>query len=532
MRIILVALFCLSLFSSVAFAAASPQGLNLQGRIVKSDGQPVDSSNVDFVVQIRSPGAESCLLYEETHSLNMSTGDGVFNIRIGTGVRVGGNFEDTSTLDQIFNNNSAQINSLSCANGDTQWDPGTGDARKLRITFNDGSGAGPQTLAQDQVIQAVPYALNSDRFGGKQTGDFVQAITALEVAPGTTQTRFEQIFNTDYTDLQDLLAGTSALYAKAVPTAAVSNNGQRFTNVADPTSAQDAATKNYSDTSIGGNTANLGTLVVGDSGKVVTWDGTKFVAQAIPSDATKLSLSGGTMTGAINMGGQNILAAGHVQLGNQATLLLGRYDNAQEATLVGGLAAADKGRAWFNTDLNKVRYWDGDSAEDVGAGTVTSVSGTAPVQVATGTTTPVISVDDATGASKGIMQVGSGLSVASGVVSVAFGDVDNTAVEADSIPNCTAVQKLQRSLGPTFTWSCVADDVGTDTGMTALTGDVTAAGSGSQAATISNDAVTYAKMQNVTANKLMGRATAGAGDMEEITLGTALSYTGTTLNVT
>lgn len=46
------------------------------------------------------------------------------------------------------------------------------------------------------------------------------------------------------------------------------------------------------------------------------------------------------------------------------------------------------------------------------------------------------------------------------------------------------------------------------------TGDVT----GSTALTIANDAVTYAKMQNVSAtDKLLGRSTAGAGDVEEIT---------------
>lgn len=55
-------------------------------------------------------------------------------------------------------------------------------------------------------------------------------------------------------------------------------------------------------------------------------------------------------------------------------------------------------------------------------------------------------------------------------------------------------------------------------GITQLTGDVTAGpGSGSQAATIANDAVTYAKMQNVSAtDRLLGRSTAGAGDVEEI----------------
>ena len=53
--------------------------------------------------------------------------------------------------------------------------------------------------------------------------------------------------------------------------------------------------------------------------------------------------------------------------------------------------------------------------------------------------------------------------------------------------------------------------------ITALTGDVTASGPGSAAATIANGAVTYAKMQDVSAtDRILGRATAGSGDVEEI----------------
>jgi hypothetical protein len=51
----------------------------------------------------------------------------------------------------------------------------------------------------------------------------------------------------------------------------------------------------------------------------------------------------------------------------------------------------------------------------------------------------------------------------------------------------------------------------------ALTGDVTAA-AGSNATTIASSAVTYAKIQNISAtDKLLGRQTAGAGVVEEIT---------------
>lgn len=52
---------------------------------------------------------------------------------------------------------------------------------------------------------------------------------------------------------------------------------------------------------------------------------------------------------------------------------------------------------------------------------------------------------------------------------------------------------------------------------TALTGDVTGSGVSSIAATISANSVTYAKMQDISAtDKLIGRASAGAGDPEEI----------------
>lgn len=63
--------------------------------------------------------------------------------------------------------------------------------------------------------------------------------------------------------------------------------------------------------------------------------------------------------------------------------------------------------------------------------------------------------------------------------------------------------------------------------ITALTGDVTASGPGSVAGTIANDAVTYAKMQNVSAtSRILGRKSALAGDVEECTLSEILDFVG------
>lgn len=63
------------------------------------------------------------------------------------------------------------------------------------------------------------------------------------------------------------------------------------------------------------------------------------------------------------------------------------------------------------------------------------------------------------------------------------------------------------------------------------TGDVTNDSSGVM--TIGNNKVTYAKMQDVSAaSKLLGRGDSGAGDPEEISIGSGLSITGTTLSAT
>jgi len=87
--------------------------------------------------------------------------------------------------------------------------------------------------------------------------------------------------------------------------------------------------------------------------------------------------------------------------------------------------------------------------------------------------------------------------------------------------NLTAERTLQLITGDAdrvLTLSGDATISGTNSGdqTITLTGDVTGSGTGSFAATIGNDKVTYAKMQNVSAgDKVLGRV-AGSGDVEEI----------------
>lgn len=87
------------------------------------------------------------------------------------------------------------------------------------------------------------------------------------------------------------------------------------------------------------------------------------------------------------------------------------------------------------------------------------------------------------------------------------------------------VQEL--TAGSTLTISGTALDIASSgVGATQIATDAVTT------AKIQNDAVTYAKIQNVATSRLLGRATAGSGDVEEITLGTNLSFSGTTLNAT
>lgn len=105
----------------------------------------------------------------------------------------------------------------------------------------------------------------------------------------------------------------------------------------------------------------------------------------------------------------------------------------------------------------------------------------------------------------------------------------------------TSVNKLTITAPATGSTLTVPDGTtatvsGTNTGdqTITLTGDVTGSGTGSFAATIGNGKVTLAKIANAAANsKLLGSGATGSGSSYvELSLGTNLSMSGTTLNAT
>lgn len=90
----------------------------------------------------------------------------------------------------------------------------------------------------------------------------------------------------------------------------------------------------------------------------------------------------------------------------------------------------------------------------------------------------------------------------------------------------SASDEISLSAGGTQIWKS------NSSGLDIITGNLLLAGVAAfpvQTANIGNSQVTYAKIQNVTASRLLGRGSSDAGAPEEITLSTGLNLSGTTL---
>lgn len=111
----------------------------------------------------------------------------------------------------------------------------------------------------------------------------------------------------------------------------------------------------------------------------------------------------------------------------------------------------------------------------------------------------------------------------------------NAVVTADIAANAVTYAKIQnlsagdRLLGRFDTGAGVVQEIVISAGLTGTGGALTIAASGITTAMVQNDAITYAKIQNMTSGRLLGRTTASAGDVEEISTGVGLSLASGTL---
>src|ERR1035437_7862989 len=188
-------------------SATANSGITYHGRILKPDGSVLNGSNVQFKLQITTPGAEDCLLYQELQTLDMQNSNGVFAITLndGTGTRT-----DTSgyTIDQVFANyGTFSFAGGACASGSTYL-ANYADGRKFVVSFKDETMTGFEPLPA-QNLNFVPMALQA-----KQVGGFA-ATNLLRVENASGPQAIASFTPANFTDLQAIIAGTSPTYMQA-----------------------------------------------------------------------------------------------------------------------------------------------------------------------------------------------------------------------------------------------------------------------------------------------------------------------------
>lgn len=177
-----------------------------------------------------------------------------------------------------------------------------------------------------------------------------------------------------------------------------------LTNISDPSSAQDAATKNYVDTQVSGLVDSApGTLDTLNELAAALGDDPDFATTITNSIATKLPLAGGTMSGAIAMGTSKITGMGDPTANQDAATKV--YTDTQDALKLNLSGGTMSGAIAMGT--NKITgTGDPTSAQDVATknyidtlfGSTTSAAGSASAAATSATASANSATDSASSA--------------------------------------------------------------------------------------------------------------------------------------
>ena len=177
-------LLCVS-FAQAAQIPPSTNSLTYQGRILKSDGSPLQYNSVSFLFKITDPTGQCVIYQEQQDGINMTNSGGVFDLAIGTGAIQYITGAGATAVTDIFSNNnsytcgtcSSNGNSYTCSANGIPYTPGVADGRRLRVSFYD--GVGWRTISPDNDIRSVPYSaysaysLSAKQIDGHSSADFI-----------------------------------------------------------------------------------------------------------------------------------------------------------------------------------------------------------------------------------------------------------------------------------------------------------------------------------------------------------------------
>ncbi|MBL7544516.1 MAG: tail fiber domain-containing protein [Bdellovibrionaceae bacterium] len=393
----ILVLFVLLCFLSFRTLAGNP-GVSYQGRIIKPDGSPLEGSNVQFRMQVRSPGSENCLLYEEIQSVNMLGSSGVFSVTLndGSGTRLDSPFYQ---IDRIFaNRDTMTLDSTRCAVG-TTYSPNSGDGRKFIVYFKDET----MTAYEPLPIMSLNYTSQSMYALEAQKVDKFSASHLLRAVDGSgNPATVSALDPTQLTNLTNLLAGTSSQYA----TATQFNTVQSFAKVTLPTCAAGDVLKSDG--------SSLSCVTGSTSPGAITnteISGSAAIADSkLATIATAGKVSGSAITSGTISGSTIINTSGHIQTSGAVVLYDAGPTNAVSIKAPASVSAN------YNLILPAAKpasnglLLSGDTTGNLtwvtpSAGSVTGVTATAPL-VSSGGTTPNISLAQSNTTTSGYISSG------------------------------------------------------------------------------------------------------------------------------
>ncbi len=190
-------------------SATGPYSFTYQGQVLDLAGTPVTGA-VQIRAQIWSEDGSSCLLYEQTSSVDLLTASnqGRFALSVGSNVGdpVRGSLDPGLAMTDVFNAGFQILSPRSnCSSGYT---PAAGEKRSLRIYVN------ADQLSPDEKLEAVPFAQVSQLAHNSDMLNNLPASQYLQLGLGDlTQSNVETIFSTtNYPRLTSLLSVSPTNY--------------------------------------------------------------------------------------------------------------------------------------------------------------------------------------------------------------------------------------------------------------------------------------------------------------------------------